>query len=194
MFVLRRTTASAATAVLLALGLVAAGCDGEDEANSTPVPTSDATTGADCERIIPESTVTTLGWSGDAGATYSVQGCERRADQGYLKVRGLSVAGGDDDAAAVQEEFDARCAELDTFPDPNSSTEEPATGLLVTWLGEGVTACAVEPDAGLGLSKVLLVTPSDRLVELWVVALEPTEQDLVRSAMAELAAAAASGS
>lgn len=164
----------------------------EDDPTATrPTPTSVETTAADCEQIIPASTIATLGWTDGAGATYSVQGCERRAAEGYLKVRELPVPGSDDPPAEVRTEFDARCAELDTFPDPDSSTEEPATGMLVTWLGEGVTACAVEPDAGVGLSKVLLVTPSDRLVTLWVAALEPTDQALVRDGLAELADAAA---
>jgi len=179
--------------VLLAVSwvLVLSACESDEAADGQPTPTSQETTAADCDRVIPAATVSTLGWSNDAGATYSVRGCERRADQGYLKVRELSVPGGGGDADAVQEEFDARCAELDTFPDPTSTTEEPATGMLVTWLGEGVTACAVEPDGGLGLSKVLLVTRSARLVELWVAALEPTEPDRVRGAMAALAEAAA---
>jgi hypothetical protein len=187
----RLLTVLPALLLTLASALAVSGCESDEPADARSAPTDDETTAADCGRVIPAATVATLGWSNDAGATYSVRGCERRADQGYLKVRELSVPGGGGDADAVQEEFDARCAELDTFPDPSSSTEEPATGLLVTWLGEGVTACAVEPDAGIGLSKVLLVTPSGRLVELWVAALEPTEQDRVRGAMAALVEAAA---
>jgi hypothetical protein len=185
-----RLTVLLAVPVAVSTVLVLSACESEEGADARPTPTSEETTAADCDRVIPAATVTTLGWSNGAGATYSLRGCERRADQGYLKVRELSVPGGGGDADAVHEEFDARCAELDTFPDPSSTTEAPATGMLVTWLGEGVTACAVEPDGGLGLSKVLLVTPSARLVELWVAAFEPTEQDRVRGAMAALVEAA----
>ena len=183
-----------AAPVLLAVTLVAglgSACEDEAPAGTAPAPTASETTAADCDRIVPATAITVLGWSGDGAATYSLRGCERRAAQGYVQVRELAVPGGGDDETAVQEEFDSRCAELDTSPDPGSTTEEPATGMVVTWLGDDVTACAVEPDADLGLSKVLLRTPSGGLAELWVAALETTDQALVREAMAELAEAAA---
>jgi hypothetical protein len=161
-------------------------CNDEEPADAGAATVAEQTTAADCEGIIPSDTIATLGWTGDSGATYSVRGCERRADQGYIEVRELAVPSGNDAQTAVQTEFAARCAEYDTSPDPDSSTEEPATGMLVTWLGD-VTACAVEPDGGIGLTKVLLVTPSSGLVQLWVAAFEPTDQDLVRDAVAELA-------
>ncbi len=192
----RRTAAPRSLAALLAVSLpVSLGlgaCSGEDEPEDAEVPTSQETTGADCARIIPEEAVAVLGWPGDTGATYSSQGCERRTSQGYVKVRALTAAGAEPDEAETQQEFDERCAVLDTFPDPSSSTEEPSTGMLVTWLGEGVTACAVEPDGDIGLSKVLLVTGSGGLAELWVAALETTDQELVRESFGVLAETASS--
>lgn len=156
-----------------ALAVVLTACsDGEAEEATRP-PEVRTTSAADCEARLPAAALDELGWTGDTGAVVATLGCQRRADQGYLQAR--EIVASDD----VQADFDERCATLDSVTDGGSGDAGP--GDPVVWLDD-VTACAVEPDDNIGLTTVLLVD-GDRLVELWVAALESTDQERVRAAI-----------
>jgi hypothetical protein len=112
----------------------------------------------------------TLGWSPTTeGATATVRGCHRESEQGYVEARRRSA-----------DQYDALCADLDR-------SGGPAPGVPAPWLGER-HACAVEPGADIGTTKVVVRTGG----EVWlltVVALAPTPQTQVRAALVELLAA-----
>ena len=67
----------------------------------------------------------------------TVRGCHREAEQGYVEVRDRTAS------------YDKVCATLD-----RTGTVGP--GQPVDWLGEDVTACAVEPTADVGQTKVVV--------------------------------------
>ena len=95
-----------------------------------------------------------------------MRGCHRETEQGYVEV--------DDDTG-----YDQRCATLD-----RRGGKKP--GRPADWL-EGRTACAVEPGGGVGTTKVVVKGEGDLATVITVVALTPTDQALVREAVATLA-------
>ncbi len=151
----------AASALLtVALGLSAAGCS-DDEADGTSTPVGvEVTTAADCAETIPDAVPEALGWDLGTGATYSVRGCERRSERGYVQVRDLAG-----DLAERCEGFGEQA---------------------VTWLDD-LEACADEPDADIGLTKVVVAGDEGELTQIWVAALETTDQERVRAAVALVA-------
>jgi hypothetical protein len=175
---LRRAFATGVATFLL-VPVAACSDDGADGPSDVSVgPGQDATTAADCEAMVPAEAIDALGWTGDEGAASDVMGCQRRAAQGYLQVRRTSVSGD------VQQEFDDRCAALDLV-DEDDPDGEAGPGQVVTWLDDR-TACAIEPDEDVGLTKVLLMD-DDGLTQVWVIALETTAQERVRDAVSLLA-------
>jgi len=147
--------------------LALAGCSDDDGAQS---PQAGPTTDADCVRLLPDEVFTTLGWAPTAeGATATVRGCHRESDQGYVEVRRRDV-----------DQYDQQCATLDR-------TGTPAPGQPAPWLDADLTACAVEPGADVGTTRVLLRTEDEAWL-LTVVALSPTAPEQVRAALVELAA------
>jgi len=150
--------------VLLALAGTQAGCSDDDGASE---PQADRTTDADCARMIPDDVFTTLGWTPTAeGATATVRGCHREAGQGYVEVRERTG-------------YDRLCATLDRSGDIGP-------GVPVDWLGDDVTACAVEPTADVGQTRVVVQGDGDTVTQVTVVVLTATAQDRVRAAVAEL--------
>jgi hypothetical protein len=167
---IRRALVTAPLAVLpvlpvLLLLLVATGCSADDAPGP---PAAEATSDADCAPLLPDGVFTTLGWDPTAeGATATVRGCHREAEQGYVEVRRRRA-----------EQYDDLCATLDRVG-------TPAPGVSAPWLGPELTACAVEPGADVGTTKVVL--RADGVVwQLTVVALAPTTQERVRAALVEL--------
>jgi hypothetical protein len=151
--------------LLAALVLLAAGCS--DDPGGAPTP--HATTDADCAAQIPDHVFGTLGWTPTAaGATATVRGCHREAEQGYVEVRRRSG-------------YDRLCATLD-----RTGTVGP--GLPVDWLGDGVTACAVEPEADVGQTKVVVRGEEGEATQITIAVLTSTPTEQVRAAVAELAA------
>jgi len=149
-----------AVAALVAL----AGCSDDDGERS---PQAEPTTDADCARMLPDGVFTTLGWTPTAeGATATVRGCHREAEQGYVEVR-------------ERRDYDRLCATLDR-------TGGVAPGVQVDWLGDEVTACAVEPTADVGQTRVVVKRDGDRVTQVTVVALTATARTQVRAAIAEL--------
>jgi len=151
----------AALALLVALTLAACNDDDTEDA-----PGSDRTTDADCAARIPDSVFDGLRWSTPRPAEATVRGCHRETEQGYVEV--------DDDTG-----YDQRCATLD-----RRGGKKP--GQPADWL-EGRTACAVEPGGGVGTTKVVVKGEGDLATVITVVALTPTDQALVREAVATLA-------
>jgi len=150
----------AAVVVLVALG----GCSDDDSGER---PQAEPTTDADCARMLPDGVFTTLGWTPVAeGATATVRGCHREAEQGYVEVR-------------ERRGYDRLCATLDR-------TGGVAPGVEVDWLGDGVTACAVEPAADVGQTRVVVERDGDRATQVTVVVLTATERTRVRAAIAQL--------
>src|SRR3954447_25062417 len=148
-----------AVAALLLLG----GCD-DDTSGS---PTADETTDADCVLVIPDHVFTTLGWQPTAeGATATIRGCHREAEQGDVEVRDRSG-------------YDRLCATLD-----RTGTVGP--GVPVDWLGPEVTACAVEPTGAVGQTKVVVRRSGGKATEVTVAVLTGTPQAQVRAAVGEL--------
>ena len=155
----------AALALLVALTLTSAACNGDDD-ETEHAPGSDRTTDADCAARIPDSVFDGLRWSPAEPAEATVRGCHRETEQGYVEV--------DDDTG-----YDRLCATLD-----RRGGKKP--GRPVDWL-EGRTACAVEPEGGVGTTKVVVEGRGDLATVVTVVALTPTDQALVREAVATLA-------
>lgn len=166
------------TAVATVLLVALAACSDDEPRDVSVGPGQDATSTADCEAWVPSAALDALGWTEDEGAVSDVLGCQRRTAQGYLQVRRTSVS------SDVQHEFDDRCAGLDLVDEDNPDGEA-GPGQVVTWLGDE-TACAVEPDEDIGLTKVLLMD-DDGVTQIWVVALETTDQERVRAAVSLLA-------
>jgi hypothetical protein len=151
-------------ALLLALGLAPAACTGDDGAG-TSAPTR--TTDADCGARIPDAVFTTLGWTPTGKpAEITVRGCHREAEQGYVEVRDRTG-------------YDRLCRTLD-----RSGGVRP--GVPADWLGEGVTACAVEPAGGVGQTRVVVRRGGDAVTQVTVAALTDTSQELVRAAVGQL--------
>jgi hypothetical protein len=157
-------TRVAALALLVAL----AACSGEQDPGLQPA--DEATSDADCARRIPDGVFTTLGWTATAeGATATVRGCHREAQQGYVEVRDRT---GD---------YERTCRTLD-----RSGGVDP--GVHVDWLGDDVTACAVEPagGSGVGQTKVLVAGEGDALTLVTIAVLTSTPQAQVRAAVEQL--------
>ena len=71
-------------AVLALAGSALAGCDDDDGGGD---PVAERTTDADCAGSSRDEVFTTLGWTPTAeGATSTVRGCHREAEQGYVEV------------------------------------------------------------------------------------------------------------
>jgi hypothetical protein len=156
-----RVVVRGAAVLLLLLGLTAcSGDDGEDE------PGSGKTTDADCAVRIPDSVFDTLRWSPPKAAEATVSGCHRESEQGYVEVRDRT---GD---------YDKLCRTLN-----RSGGVSP--GKPADWL-TGVTACAVEPQEGVGQTKVLVKRSSSRVTQVTVTAVSSTDQASVRTAIADL--------
>jgi hypothetical protein len=150
-------------AVILTLPLLLTAChddSGDDE------PGSGRTTDADCATRIPDSVFDTLRWSPPKAAESTVRGCHRETEQGYVEVRDRTG-------------YDQLCATLN-----RSGTVAP--GQPVDWL-EGKTACAVEPAAGVGTTRVVVKGHGDAALQVTVTALTSTDQALVRAAVEKLA-------
>ena len=159
---MRTRLALLAVAVLLPL----TGCSDDDDART---PEAEPTTDSDCASRIPDHVFTTLGWTPTAdGATATMRGCHREAEQGYVEVRARSG-------------YDRICATLD-----RTGTVGP--GQPVDWLGADVTACAVEPAADVGQTKVAVQGSGDEVTQVTIAVLTGTPQAQVRAAVAELIA------
>lgn len=146
----------AASALLVALTLTAAGCSDDEVTSVTTPPVIEETTAADCAEAIPDAVLEALGWDLGTGATYSLRGCERRSERGYVEVR------------EVPGDLDERC-----------------TGFgqqAVTWL-EDVEACADEPGGDIGLTRVIVADDEGMCTQIWVAALQTTDQERVRAAI-----------
>ncbi len=149
-----------------ALVLLPTGCDDDD----ADAPSSHQTTDADCAELIPDQVFTTLGWTPTPkGATVTVRGCHREAEQGYVEVRDRVAS------------YDKLCATLDR-------TGTVAPGQPVDWLGDDVTACAVEPSTDVGQTKVVVRRSGDEVTQVTIAVLTSTPQAQVRAAVAELVA------
>jgi hypothetical protein len=158
--------------VAVVLAGTLAGCSDDDDASR---PRAERTTDSDCARVIPDDVFTTLGWTPTAeGATATVRGCHREAEQGYVEVRERTG-------------YDRLCATLDR-------AGEVGPGAPVDWLGDDVTACAVEPTAEVGQTWVVVRGDGagdgdgdgDEVTQVSVVVLTATGRDRVRAAVAEL--------
>jgi len=154
--------------LVVAALLLPTGCsDDGDDGDGADVPQAEPTTDADCAARIPDQVFTTLGWTPTAeGATATMRGCHREAEQGYVEVRDRS-------------DYDRLCATLD-----RTGTVGP--GQPVDWLGADVTACAVEPTADVGQTKVVVRGSGDEVTQVTIAVLTGTPQAQVRAAVAEL--------
>src|SRR4051794_1353398 len=158
-------TRAAASALLVAVLLPApTPCTQDDGAAPA---TLTRTTDADCAARLPDAVFTTLGWTPtDDPAEITVRGCHRETEQGYVEVRDRTG-------------YDQLCATLDR-------TGSVAPGQPADWL-DGRTACAVEPAAGVGTTRVVVDERGDAAVQITVTALTETDQALVRAAVDQLA-------
>jgi hypothetical protein len=154
-----RTRVVAALLLLLAL-TACSGDDGDHE------PGSGKTTDADCAERIPVTVFDTLRWSPPKDAEATVSGCHRESEQGYVEVRDRT---GD---------YDELCQTLN-----RSGGVTPGTP--ATWLS-GLTACAVEPKADVGQTKVLVKRKGDLVTQVIVTAVSSTDRADIRAAVADL--------
>ena len=135
-------------------------------------PTAQQTTDAECSAMIPDAVFTTLGWTPTVdGGAITVRGCRRQAPQGYIEVRRRSAS------------FETVCATLDR-------TGTPGPGVPAPWLGDGVKACAVEPDPvkgqHTGQTKVVVSEGKRQILQIFVAALSDTPPANVRTAVTQL--------
>jgi hypothetical protein len=131
-----------------------------------PGPTARTTTAAQCAEVLTDDVFATLGWTPTGEpAESTVRGCHREAEQGYVEVR-------------ERRGYDELCATLDR-------TGQVGPGTPVDWLGER-TACAVEPDAEVGSTVVVVKGTRGRVTQVTVAAVAPTPRSDVRAAVAEL--------
>jgi hypothetical protein len=152
---------------IVALALVAILASGCTDDEAPEGSSTGAVTDADCARIIPESVITGLGWTPHASPESTIRGCHREGEQGYVEVREQPHAS-----------YAKQCKTLD-------NTGGLAPGTPVDWLGADVTACAVEPSAGTGSTKVVVKREKGTTL-VTVAALVPTDQALVREAVESL--------
>ena len=170
------------TGLLLALPLAAAGCGGDaaDGAGAgvasptaTPgAPTSGATPEVgDCARVITPDVLETLGWRPSGSPEEALGGCEWVVEDGLVVV------------ASEDGTLEQACAELEGQA---SGTYDPD----VDYAGEGRSGCADRPDAGLGLSTLLVAGEDGRVWNVRVAAKAQTDPAAVRSALTTLATTA----
>ena len=147
--------------------LALAACSGDDDAG--PRPSRTRTTDADCAERIPDDVFTTLGWTPTGEpAEATVRGCHREAEQGYVEVRDRTGY------------YGKLCSTLD-----RSGGVSP--GYRPDWLGDGVTACAVEPDhATSARPRCVVKGDGDRVTQVTVAVLTSTPQAQVRAAVRQL--------
>ena len=136
-------------------------------ATETATETTSQGPAASCAQRIPDEVFTTLAWTPTTeGATATIRGCHREATQGYLEVRDRTG-------------YRRLCRTLDR-------TGGVGPGVPVDWLGDDVTACAVEPDRDVGQTKVLVRGAGNQATQVKVVVLTSTPRDRVRAAVAVL--------
>jgi hypothetical protein len=135
---------------------------------------------AGCAELIPDEVLTTLGWTAEGGATYTVKGCRREAQQGYVEVRRRT--GKVTTPEKAEKIYDDLCRVLDRNGAPSPGVDAP-------WLGEDVIACAVEPARNVGLSKVVVLIKKRLVFQYGVAVLVDTPQPKVRGAFRKLLAA-----
>jgi hypothetical protein len=161
----------------LLVGGVLAGCSGEDPAPASPSATVQPESDAGCAELIPDEALTALSWTPEGGAAYTVKGCRREAQQGYLEVRRRT--GKVTTPTKAEKVFDDLCRVLDR-------TGTPTPGLDAPWIGKEVMACAVEPTKKTGLSKVVVLIKKRLVYQYGIAVLEATPQPKVRAAFRKL--------
>jgi hypothetical protein len=159
-------TRAAALVLLLALLSSLTACTGDD---SDDEPGSGTTTDADCAIRIPDSVFDTLRWSPPKPAEETVRGCHRETEQGYVEVRDRTG-------------YDDLCKTL-------GRTGSVTPGVPADWVGDGVTACAVEPDGDVGQTKVVVKGKGDAVTQVTIAVLTSTDRAQVRAAVVQLVAA-----
>ena len=162
----------------LLMGGVLTGCSGEDEpAPASPTAAVDPASDAGCAQLIPDEAITALGWAAEGGAVYTVKGCRREAQQGYLEVRRRT--GKVTTPEKAEKVYDDLCRVLDR-------TGSPTPGVDAPWLGDDVMACAVEPTKKTGLSKVVVLVKKRLVFQYGIAVLAATPQPQVRAAFRKL--------
>ena len=170
------------TGLLHALSLAATACGDDSDGvagagvaspTATPdAPTSGATPEAgDCARVITPDVLETLGWQPSGGPEEALGGCEWVVEDGLVVV------------ASEDGTLERACAEL---KGQASGTYDPD----VDYAGEGRTGCADRPEAGLGLSTLLVAGEDGRVWNVRVAAKAQTDPGAVQSALTSLATTA----
>jgi hypothetical protein len=170
--------------VALALSLGTAGCGEDPDVDRTgDDPTTVATSGSPtadpttaCAELIPDTALTSLGWTASAAAGEQAGRCERSAGSSVVTVGAVGTG---------RDRYDERCALL-----PRDNTPEPEVD--PDWIGTDVTACvrAFPTGADTGVAKAVLLTDDDRVVEIQLAADVPTPGERLRAGLAALASSA----
>lgn len=165
-----RRSARASCLAVVALAALLAGCsDGSASTSVAGAPSSEVSS-LDCPSVISDQAWAPLGWPAGSPATEQAGRCERIADGiGQVTVGTRAVAGAQADRADnARSVYDEECTRL---RDSGSYVAEPAEQLA-----PGQTACGLMIDDGAktGVAELILLTPSDEVVQLRIAVVEPT--------------------
>jgi len=174
----------ASLALLGTVLLTACGPDAERPSVGPSAGEPVGPTAEQCARVLSDQTLETLGWEAGQDATAATADtgrCERQAGGSGILTAGIRPV---PDAGGARDAYDEKCAALagthgDVMP-------------AVDWLAAEGTACGRLPVAGedVGVAEVFLLTGDDRLLQVRLAVLRPTERSRLEAAMDRMVSAA----
>lgn len=160
-------------------------CSGGPTASDADVTPGGAPTTLACGSLITTEAVDALHWP-SADPTERAGRCQLVTGRGQVTVGTRAVvAGSQERADAVQEEFESQCERL--------RSEGPHFVGKPDWLADGTSGCLtqVDPQTRTGVAELILVNQRDEVVQIRIAAFRPSSERAVDAAMQELAGAAA---
>lgn len=175
-------------ALIVAL-VVLTSCREDPGAASAPAPAVSGSTASeevDCAGVIPDAAWAPLGWPGGAPASAHAGRCERASEGvGQVTVGTLAVVGAEADRTEnARSVYDDQCTRL---RDTGSYVAEPAAKLAP---GQRACGLMLDDDAETGVAELILLTPSDQVVQMRVAVVDPTSPRRVMWCLRRLTEAA----
>ena len=171
----------ASLALLGAVLLTACGPDAERPSAGGSAGEPVGPTAEQCARVLSDHALEPLGWEAGQDATAATGRCERQAGGSGNLTAGIRPVAG---AGGARDAYEEECAALagthgDVMP-------------AVDWLAAEGTACGRLPVSGedVGLAEVFVLTGDDRLLQVRVAVLRPTERSLLEAAIDRVVSAA----
>lgn len=173
-------------ALLVAAPALLTGCSSEADR-----PSADASTGStagpsaeQCGQVLSDDALEALGWRAEESATAAAGRCERRAGTSGTFTTGVLPAPGADEGA-TRDAYAEECATL-ASADGDIQPE-------VDWLDVDGSACARLPVPGedTGVAEVVVLTGDERLIQVRLAVLEPTDRPRLQDGINRVVVAAA---